>query len=107
MRVGGVTFSHNTPGNPFAAYTFFPLVTPPENLNFYSTSQNTESYISDDASDEELCEDIHHELRHVVLGDFGRNINNSGHHQEGQPENEADKATKRAEDEARKNFKAP
>jgi RHS repeat-associated protein len=107
VRVGGVTFSHNTPGNPFAGYTFFPLITPPENLNFYSTSGNTESYIADDASDEELSADIHHELRHVLLGDFGRNIVRSYHRQPGQPETEADAATQRAEEEVKKNFKSP
>ncbi len=102
-RIDNATFSQNMD---IAGLTVFPLPGKPENLDFYSTSKNTEAYAASDGSDEEVTATIHHELRHIVLGDFGRNINRAKHGN-GQTETEADRATKAADDEAKRNFKSP
>jgi hypothetical protein len=50
---------------------------------------------------------MHHELRHIVLGDFGRSAPKALHSQSGQPQNDADKQTAAADKEALENAKQP
>ena len=55
---------------------------------------------------------MHHELRHILLGDFGRSVPRAKHSDsfargQGEPITEADKQTDRAEKEARENAKKP
>lgn len=93
----------------FYGYTFFPARK--GNLiagDFYSKSKMTVIAVANDTSDEEISATMHHESRHVVLGDFGRNIPNSKHSKiNGGPENAVDRATDRADAETKSNFKKP
>jgi RHS repeat-associated protein len=55
----------------------------------------------------EISATMHHETRHLVLGDFGRTALNSKHSEPGQPKTLADTETDKADKEARKNAKTP
>ncbi|HET6933105.1 MAG TPA: RHS repeat-associated core domain-containing protein [Candidatus Acidoferrum sp.] len=88
-----------TPGDPnegtgFAGYTFFPYHKgDPGPFSPDDTTHVVANTVSDS-----LAATIHHELRHVFLGDFGRSAPKAGHGQPG-----VDQQTKAAEDEAKKN----
>ena len=64
----------------------------------FSADDDTDVVVNTTSDD--IAATIHHELRHVLLGDFGRAGNNAKH---GLPE--VDKETKEAETEARQNEK--
>lgn len=88
-----------TPGDPnentgFAGYTFFPYHQ--GDPGPYSPDDITH-VVANTASDS-LAATIHHELRHVFLGDFGRSVKKGVHGAPG-----VDQQTKAAEDEAKKN----
>ncbi|HET7108059.1 MAG TPA: RHS repeat-associated core domain-containing protein [Candidatus Acidoferrum sp.] len=88
-----------TPGNPnegtgFSGYTFFPYQK--GNAGPYSPDDTTHA-VANTVSDS-LAATIHHELRHVFLGDFGRSVKKAEHGQPG-----VNQQTKAAEDEAKKN----
>jgi RHS repeat-associated protein len=90
-----------TPGDPnegtgFAGYTFFPYH---EGDPGPFSPDDTTHVVANTVSDS-LTATIHHELRHVFLGDFGRSAKKAGHGQPG-----VDQQTKAAEDEAKKNEK--
>ena len=62
--------------------------------------------VDGDQSDAELSATMHHELRHVLLGDFGRAATKAGHADaNGKRNAEVDKQTKEADDEALRNAK--
>jgi len=80
----------------FMGYTFFP---PGKNSpQPFSGDDATDVVINNSADD--VSATIHHELRHVLLGDFGRTGNDAQH---GLPE--VEKQTKEAEKEAVQNEK--
>ncbi len=82
--------------NSFMGYTFFP---PGKNSpSLFSGDDMTDVVVNTSADD--ISATIHHELRHVLLGDFGRTGNNAKH---GLPE--VEKQTKDAEKEAIQNEK--
>lgn len=62
----------------------------------YSTTGDTRAYVSSEQTEIELVATMFHELTHVYLTDFGRKIPKGRGH--------ADKETREAEDEAKKNF---
>ncbi len=81
--------------NDFEGYTFFP---PGKNSpQPFSADEDTDVVVN---NSNDVPATIHHELRHVLLGDFGRMGNNAKH---GLPE--VEKQTKAAEDEAHQNEK--
>jgi hypothetical protein len=95
--LGPPTSMSMTPGGDggFAGYTFFP---PGSNSpQPYSNDSDTDMVINNSS---DVPQGIAHELRHVVLGDFGRSGLKGVH---GVPE--VDRQTKAAEDEAAQNEK--
>jgi hypothetical protein len=46
---------------------------------------------------------MHHELRHIFLGNFGRSLGKAAHAPLGQADNDVDRQTKAAEEEAERN----
>jgi RHS repeat-associated protein len=90
-----------TPGDPnkgtgFGGYTFFPYHSgDPGPFSPDDTTHVVANSVSDS-----LTATIHHELRHVFLGDFGRSAKKAGHGQPG-----VNRQTKAAEDEAKQNEK--
>jgi hypothetical protein len=96
---GDLTTMSMTPGEPgygnsFAGYTYFP----PGKNSPQPFSADGDTDVVANISGGDLAATIHHELRHVLLGDFGRIGNNAKH---GSPE--VEKQTKEAEKEAIKN----
>jgi RHS repeat-associated protein len=85
-----------TPG--FDGYTFFPYKK--GDPGPFSPDDITHSVINSEPSDGDIPATIHHEMRHIFLGDFGRSAKKAGHGQPG-----VDQQTKAAEDEAKKNEK--
>jgi RHS repeat-associated protein len=81
-------------GNSFAGYTYFP----PGQNSPQPFSADDDTDVVANISGGDLAATIHHELRHVLLGDFGRTGNNAKH---GLPE--VEKQTKEAEKEAIRN----
>ncbi|HEX7289255.1 MAG TPA: RHS repeat-associated core domain-containing protein [Candidatus Angelobacter sp.] len=94
----GMDFFLETPWNGQTLFKNWggPLV---EDL-WYSNGKNTEVKVLADTSEEIIVETIHHELRHVLLGDFGRAAGKGAHDAPG-----VNAATRAAEDEARQNRK--
>ena len=66
----------------------------------YSTTGMTEVYVANDAGVQMMIETMHHELRHVLLGDFGRSAAKGGHDAPGVTDQ-----TKEAQKEADDNIK--
>jgi len=92
--LGNLSTSSMT-ANDFEGYTFFP---PGKNSpQPFSADEDTDVVVN---NSNDVPATIHHELRHVLLGDFGRLGNNAKH---GLPE--VEKQTKAAEDEAHQNEK--
>jgi RHS repeat-associated protein len=87
-------------GEGTGGYTFFPYEKGRQGGPF-SVDKNTHA-VANTAAEGSIAATIHHELRHVFLGDFGRSIPKATHGQKS-----VDDATKRAEDEAAKNRKKP
>jgi RHS repeat-associated protein len=85
-----------TPG--FDGYTFFPYKK--GDPGPFSPDDTTHSVINSEPSDGDIPATIHHEMRHIFLGDFGRTAKKAAHGQPG-----VDQQTKAAEDEAKKNEK--
>lgn len=75
--------------------------TPVENA-WYSKKGFTEVGISTDQTVEQMVQTMHHELRHVFLGDFGRTVGRGVHLVPA-----VDQATKQAEAEATLNRRVP
>jgi hypothetical protein len=75
--------------------------TPVENA-WYSKKGFTEVGISTDQTVEQMVQTMHHELRHVLLGDFGRTVGKGVHLVPA-----VDRATKEAEAEATLNRRRP
>lgn len=86
----------------FEGYTFFPLTGAQEPGVIYTPGSAVLVEVNTDQSLESVTETIHHELRHVLLGDFGRSAALSKH---GLPAVEEE--TRQAEDEARLNAGQP
>jgi len=84
----------------FQGYTFFEYRGNPGAPGPFSAGDYTNVVVHGDQTDIEISESMHHELRHVVLGDFGRSIPAAEHGR-----GNVDKQTKAAEDEARQNAK--
>jgi RHS repeat-associated protein len=82
----------------FDGYTFFPYKK--GDPGPFSPDDITHSVINSEPSDADIPATIHHEMRHIFLGDFGRSAKKAGHGQPG-----VDQQTKAAEDEAKKNEK--
>ncbi|HXY78889.1 MAG TPA: RHS repeat-associated core domain-containing protein [Candidatus Acidoferrales bacterium] len=96
---GNLTTMSMNPGEPgysnsFAGYTYFP----PGKNSPQPFSADDDTDVVANISGGDLAATIHHELRHVLLGDFGRTGNNAQH---GLPE--VEKQTKEAEKEAIQN----
>jgi RHS repeat-associated protein len=95
---GDLSTMSMTPGDKdasFEGYTFFP---PGKNSpSPFSADDDTDVVVNNST---DVPATIHHELRHVLLGDFGRMGNNAKH---GLPE--VEKQTKDAEKEAHQNEK--
>ena len=97
---------------PFEGYTFFEFRGKVEGSTIYSSGAFTEAVINGGQDEVQISATMHHELRHVLLGDFGRSVMKAGHSQtflrgEGPPITEADKQGERAEKEAVENAKKP
>lgn len=73
----------------------------------YSAGKYTDAIVNGDSATDEVSASMHHELRHIVLGDFGRSAPNALHSQPGQPQNNADKQTAAPDKEALENAKQP
>ena len=85
-----------TPG--FDGYTFFPYKQ--GDPGPFSPDDITHAVINSEPLDHDIPATIHHEMRHIFLGDFGRSAKKAGHGQPG-----VDQQTKAAEAEAKKNEK--
>lgn len=88
--------------NGFEGYTFFPFTGTQEPGVIYTPGSAVLVEVNTDQSLESVTETIHHELRHVLLGDFGRSAALAKH---GLPE--VEKQTREAEAEARRNAGRP
>ena len=73
---------------------------PPVDGATYSTRGLTEVYVGSDQTVNSMIETMHHELRHVLLGDFGRTVSRGQHGAPG-----VDQSTTEAESEARRNLR--
>jgi hypothetical protein len=73
----------------------------------YSAGDYSQAIVNGDNTADEISASMHHELRHIMLGDFGRSAPNALHPQPGQPQNEADRQTAAADKEALENAKQP
>gem|GEM_PF-993308 len=91
------TLGNPKEGTGFAGLTFFPYRK--GDPGPYSPDDITH-VVNTVSLDDSIAATIHHELRHVFLGDFGRAAKKGGHGQPG-----VDKETKAADDEAIKNQK--
>src|SRR5205807_2824248 len=89
----------------FEGYTMFEYRGKVEEGIDYSTGDYTEAFINGSQDNAGILSAMHHELRHILLGDFGRNAPRAKHSQPGQPRNEADVQTSDADKEAIKNAK--
>lgn len=85
--------------NGFDGYTFFQYRGVIESGIIYSAGDYTLVAVNQDQTLQSMIESIHHELRHVLLGDFGRASVNAKH---GLPRVEEE--TSQAEKEADRNF---
>ena len=95
----------NGPSDPFAGYTFFEYHGKHEPGAIYTPGKYSQIVInSSGMADIELIKAMHHEIRHLVLGDFGRTVPNAAHSAnfnfDGIPVNNADYKTLAAEREA-------
>ncbi len=59
--------------------TLFQLFGSPTKDVIYSPDQASRMYVANDQADSEIVKTFFHELRHIVLGDFGRNIPRGSH----------------------------
>lgn len=91
----------------FEGYTLFQYRGKFEPGVSYSAGEYSEGIINGDNTADQVAASMHHELRHIVLGDFGRSAPNALHSQPGQPKNEADRQTDAADKEALENAKQP
>ncbi len=97
MIYGPLSTVSMTPGQDggFEGYTIFP---PSSGLQPYSSGDFTDVVVN--ASRGDVTQTIHHELRHVLLGDFGRAAANAAH-----GAGNVNRETQEAEKEAAKNEK--
>jgi hypothetical protein len=97
----------NGPTDPFNGYTLFEFRGKDEAGVDYTPGKYSESIVNATQDQLGIVETVDHELRHMFLGDFGRNAQNAEHsatfNADGIPKNNADKETKEAEDEAKAN----
>jgi hypothetical protein len=85
----------------FHAYTLYSLVGSKFSDNaHYTPYPFSEVYANSEDTGVELTKDIHHELRHLLLGDFGRRANEGGHNNPN-----VEKEVREAEEEAGSNAK--
>jgi hypothetical protein len=59
--------------------TLFQLFGSPMKNVIYSPDQASRMYVANDQPDSEIVKTFYHELRHIFLGDFGRNIPRGSH----------------------------
>jgi hypothetical protein len=90
-------------GTGIPGMTLFQLVGDPVKDASYSNTDHTEMLISDDQATAQMAGTMHHELVHLVLGDFGRSVPKGMHTFPGEPSNGVNGATNAAKDEAVKN----
>lgn len=97
----------NGPTDPFAGYTFFQYRGKDVGTSPFSAGPFSQVVANAMQDDGEIAATIHHEIRHLVLGDFGRSIPKAGHsptfNADGKPRTDVDRSTVRAEEEARRN----
>src|SRR5207249_665310 len=86
--------------NDFEGYTFFQFRGKFEPGVDYTAGKYSDAVVNGDNTNEEVSGSMHHELRHIVLGDFGRSAARALHSQPGQPKNDADRQTDAADKEA-------
>jgi RHS repeat-associated protein len=107
-QLGNQTLTMDGKSDPFQGYTFFQFRGSIDSGVMYTTGIFSEIVInSAGLSDLEVSEAMHHELRHLVLGDFGRSVPNALHSPtfnfDGIPRNNADRETLGAEKEVDSN----
>jgi len=95
---GTATFKMEGRLNPFAGYAFFEYLGKSEPGAMYTPGKYSQAVVnSSGMTDIEIIEAMHHEIKHIVLGDFGRTIPKSMHSPnfnfDGIPINEADRQT--------------
>ena len=90
----------------FDGYTFFEYRGKREEGIIYARGVS-EIVVHGGQDDVGLSSAVHHELRHLVLGDFGRTAPKAKHALPGQPKTEADIETEKADKEAIGNAKKP
>jgi RHS repeat-associated protein len=91
----------------FEGYTLFPYRGRFEPGVSYTDGDYSEAIVNGDSTADEMAVSMHHELRHIVLGDFGRSATKALHSQPRQPKNDADRQTDAAGREALENAKQP
>ena len=90
----------------FDGYTVFEYRGKRETGIIYASGVS-EMIIHGDQSDADVSAAMHHETRHLVLGDFGRSALKAKHSESGQPKNTVDIETDKADKEAIQNAKKP
>ncbi len=106
--LGNMPLTMNGENDPFGGYTFFQFRGKIEDGIDYTPGDYSEVVVnSTGAADSVIIGSMHHELRHLVLGDFGRSAPNAKHsptfNSDGIPKNNADRQTLDAEQEAESN----
>jgi RHS repeat-associated protein len=90
----------------FEGYTFFQYRGKREEGIIYAKGVS-EMVIHGGQDDEGIAGAMHHETRHLVLGDFGRTALRARHSQPRQPKAEADIETEKSDKESKENAKKP
>lgn len=90
----------------FDGYTLFEYRGKLEDGITYASGVS-EIIVHGNQANDDMSATMHHETRHLVLGDFGRNAPFSKHSLRGQPQTTADVETNKADTEAKKNAKIP
>jgi RHS repeat-associated protein len=106
--LGNVPMTMNGKSVPFQGYTFFEFRGKIEDGIMYTPGDYSQVVLNNSGlTDVDVSANMHHELTHLLLGDFGRSalkaVHSSTFNSDQVPRNEADRLTKAAEQEARTN----